>query len=116
MAATGFFLAMKSSTIDKPTSEAWAEAFHRLSKRDPFPSDRAADVGVLHAPDAEGTSGDGKSSRLLHPHLAGIVEAYFKLIARRGDYFRQPLGAPDLVDTAIRTQQDLNIRWLVEKL
>lgn len=42
LAAMGFFLATKSSTIDRPPSEAWAAAFQRLSKRDPFPSDRAS--------------------------------------------------------------------------
>jgi REase_DpnII-MboI len=42
LAATGFFLAIKSSTIGKPTSEEWAAAFQRLSKRDAFPSDRAS--------------------------------------------------------------------------
>ncbi|MHB9010028.1 MAG: PD-(D/E)XK nuclease domain-containing protein [Limisphaerales bacterium] len=42
LAATGFFLAIKSSPIDKPSSGAWAAAFQRLSKRDPFPSDRAS--------------------------------------------------------------------------
>ena len=42
LAATGFFLAIKSSTLDKPTSDEWAAAFQRLSRRDPFPSDRAS--------------------------------------------------------------------------
>lgn len=42
LAATGFFLAIKSSTLDKPASDEWAAAFQRLSRRDPFPSDRAS--------------------------------------------------------------------------
>ena len=96
LAATGFFLAIKSSTIDKPTSEAWAAAFQRLSKRDPFPSDRASfayrplevvgiALGMVSAASIDSTARDwfkGVLSRLNTQQPANLWDALLYAIAR----------------------------------
>lgn len=96
LAATGFFLAIKSSTIDKPTSEAWAAAFQRLSKRDPFPSDRASfayrplevvgiALGMASSANIDSASRDwfkGVLSRLQNQQPANLWDASLYAVAR----------------------------------
>lgn len=96
LAATGFFLAIKSSTIDKPTSEAWAAAFQRLSKRDPFPSDRASfayrplevvgiALGMASSANIDSASRDwfkGVLSRLQNQQPANLWDALLYAVAR----------------------------------
>ena len=96
LAATGFFLAIKSSSLDKPTSDEWAAAFQRLSRRDPFPSDRASfayrplevvglALGMANSANMDSTSRDwfeGVLSRLQNRQPANLWDGLLYAVAR----------------------------------
>lgn len=96
LAATGFFLATKSSTIDRPSCEAWMAAFQRLSRRDPFPSDRASfayrplevvgiALGMASSGDIDSTSRDwfkGVLVRLQNQQPENLWDGLLYAIAR----------------------------------
>jgi hypothetical protein len=96
LAATGFFLAIKSLTVNKPTSDEWAAAFQRLSKRDAFPSDRASfayrplevvglALGMESSTNIDSTSRDwfkGVLGRLQNQHPANLWDGLLYAVAR----------------------------------
>lgn len=96
LAATGFFLAIQSSTLDKPTTDEWAAAFQRLSKRDPFPSDRASfayrplevvglALGMKSSANMDSTSRDwfkGVLGRLQNKQPANLWDGLLYAVAR----------------------------------